>query len=61
VRLSLRQRDSAIAYKGIGFGLADAFEQVRESPFEVAFNIKAEQWRGETVLTLQVKDFRKAI
>lgn len=60
VRLSVRQVDSALAFRGIGFGLSDVFEKVKDGPFDVAFNIKAEQWRGETVLTLQAKDFRKS-
>lgn len=59
VRLSLRHTDSGTAFKGIGFGLGEVFEKVKNGPFDVAFNIKAEQWRGDTLLTLQAKDFRK--
>ena len=58
VRLSLRQADSSMVYKGIGFGLGDLFEKVKGRPFDVAFNVKAEQWRGETVLSVLVKDFK---
>ena len=58
VRLSLRHPDSGTAFKGIGFSLGDVFATVKSQPFDVAFNLKAEQWRGETVLTLVVKDFR---
>lgn len=58
VRLSLRHPDSGTAFKGIGFSLGDVFSTVQGRPFDVAFNLKAEQWRGETVLSLHVKDFR---
>ncbi|MBV6443278.1 MAG: single-stranded-DNA-specific exonuclease RecJ [Haliscomenobacteraceae bacterium CHB4] len=60
VRLSLRHTNSAMAFKGIGFGLADVFEKVKDRPFDVAFNLKAEQWRGEAKLSLHVKDFRRS-
>ncbi|GAB4496988.1 MAG: single-stranded-DNA-specific exonuclease RecJ [Saprospiraceae bacterium] len=59
VRLSLRHKDSATTFKGIGFGLGDVFEKIKKQPFDVAFNLRAEQWRSETTLSLYVKDFRK--
>lgn len=61
VRLSLRHKDSAMAFKGIGFGLGEVFEKVKNQPFDVAFNLRAEQWRGETTLSLYVKDFRSCL
>jgi single-stranded-DNA-specific exonuclease len=61
IRLALRQADSKVVLKGIGFGLGDVFEKVKGRPFDVAFNIRAEQWRGETVLSVQAKDFRVSV
>lgn len=58
IRLSLRHTDSGTAFKGIGFGLGNVFASVKDKPFDVAFNLKAQQWRGETVLSLMAKDFR---
>jgi single-stranded-DNA-specific exonuclease len=58
VRLSLRQADGKVEFKGIGFGLGDKFEAVKNQPFDIAFNLRAEQWRGETTLTLHIKDFK---
>ncbi len=58
VRLSLRQADGKSEFKGIGFGLGDKFEAVKNQSFDIAFNLRAEQWRGETTLTLHIKDFK---
>jgi single-stranded-DNA-specific exonuclease len=59
VRLSLRQADGNIVWKGIGFGLGDKFLAVKDQPFDMVFNLKAEQWQGQTTLNLHAKDFRK--
>ncbi|MCW5923238.1 MAG: single-stranded-DNA-specific exonuclease RecJ [Saprospiraceae bacterium] len=58
VRLSLRHSDGNTVFKGVGFGLGDKFMEVKGRPFDVAFNLRAEHWRGETTLSLQAKDFR---
>ncbi len=58
VRLSLRHPDGQAIFSAIGFGLGDAFEQVKGSAFDVAFQLREEQWRGERSLTLQIKGFR---
>jgi single-stranded-DNA-specific exonuclease len=59
VRLSLRHTDSQVIFNGIGFDLGHAFEAVRGGPFELAFNLREEEWRGERKLTLVAKDIRK--
>ncbi|MBK7940191.1 MAG: single-stranded-DNA-specific exonuclease RecJ [Lewinellaceae bacterium] len=58
VRLSIRHADSSKVMTGIGFGLGAVFEKVKSRPFDIAFNLREEQWRGETVFTLQAKDLR---
>lgn len=58
IRLSLRQGAGGKVLTGIGFGLSEVFDQVKGRPFDVAFNLHEEQWRGEPVLSLQAKDFR---
>lgn len=58
VRLSLRHADGQKVMTGIGFGLGEVFEQVKGKPFDVAFNLRQEQWRGEPMLSLQAKDLR---
>ena len=57
VRLSLKQGNTT--FSAVGFGLADAFEKVQGSPFDIAFNLREEQWQGETIVSLMVKDVRK--
>ncbi|MEO6759544.1 MAG: DHHA1 domain-containing protein, partial [Saprospiraceae bacterium] len=58
VRLSLRHPDGQAVFSGIGFGLGHVFDQVGGRPFDVAFSLREEQWRGERSLTLQARDFR---
>lgn len=58
VRLSLRHPDGEAIFSGIGFGIGDVFERVQGKPFDVVFNLREEQWRGERSLTLQARDFR---
>lgn len=58
VRLALRQHDGQKVVTGIGFGLGEAFAKIKDRPFDIAFNLREDQWRGESVLALQAKDFR---
>ena len=60
VRLSLRQADGQRVITGIGFGLAEVFCELKSRPFDVAFNLRNEHWRGETVLAMQAKAFRES-
>ncbi len=59
IRLSIRHADGRKVMTGIGFGLAEAFEKVKNEAFDIAFNLREEQWRGESMLSLQAKDFRQ--
>lgn len=56
VRLALKQGDAT--FSAVGFGLADQFEQMRNRSFDIVFNLREEQWRGETVVSLVIKDIR---
>lgn len=58
VRLSVKHPDSDVVMKGIGFGLGEAFEALRDQCFDLAFNLREEEWKGEKSLSLQVKDLR---
>ncbi len=40
----------------IGFGMAAQFQQVRHRPFDMAFNLREEQWQGRPTISLQLKD-----
>ncbi|MBK8554338.1 MAG: single-stranded-DNA-specific exonuclease RecJ [Lewinellaceae bacterium] len=56
VRFSICEKGSSKIWTGIGFGIAEAFKQVRHRPFDLAFTIQEGNWRGERVLSLMVKD-----
>jgi single-stranded-DNA-specific exonuclease len=58
VRLSVQQAGSQVTMSGIGFGLGKTFEALRHVPFDIAYTLREEQWRGQTLLSLQVKDLR---
>ncbi len=59
LRLLLR-RDGA-TYEGIAFRLGHLAEALRRHPFiDVAYQLEANQWNGETRLQLNIKDFRRA-
>lgn len=58
VKFSVRQGEGATHFTGIGFGLGETFEAVRGRAFDIAFSIKEENWRGETMLSLEVKDVK---
>lgn len=60
VRFSLRQTGGKKTMTGMGFGVGAAFSAMRDRELDVAFSIREENWRGETTLTLQVKDVREA-
>jgi single-stranded-DNA-specific exonuclease len=59
VRLSLKQVDGKPVFTGIGFGLADKFEQVKNAPFDIAFSLQEEVWQGNRKLALHVKDIAR--
>ena len=56
VRLEVEQ--DGFKCGGIGFGLADAFKAVQGQPFHLAFNLVEEQWQGQSILSMQVKDIK---
>lgn len=58
VRLSLRQADGCQQFDGIGFGLGSIFENLRNQPFEIAYQLREEHWRGTSNLRLVVKSIR---
>ncbi|MFN4079648.1 MAG: single-stranded-DNA-specific exonuclease RecJ [Saprospiraceae bacterium] len=55
-QLALAQQ--GVVMRGIAFGQGDLFERLRRAPMDVAYNIEADEWRGERRLRLLVKDLR---
>lgn len=58
LRLSICQQNGKPVFTGIGFGLGKAFEALRKGPFDVAFSLREEEWKGIRKLSLYVKDLR---
>jgi len=58
VRLSLRSVGGKAVFGGIAFGLGELFQSLKDRPFDIAFNLREEYWRGERGLSLQIKDMR---
>jgi len=62
-RFALRHADAPPGsgeHTGIGFGLGDAFERVQGKPFDVVFNLREDEWKGQKNIGLYVKDVREA-
>lgn len=57
LRLAVRQQQSDVFY-GIAFGQGDSFEQIKESPFHICYNLQENHWDGKTTIQLQVKDIK---
>jgi single-stranded-DNA-specific exonuclease len=57
LRLSIRQNHSAVFY-GIAFGQGQAFEQIKESSFDICYNLQENHWNDKTTIQLQVKDIK---
>jgi single-stranded-DNA-specific exonuclease len=58
VRLAVCQTNGKPTFSGIGFGLGEAFEKVKNGPFDIAFSLREEEWHGVRKLALYVKDVR---
>ncbi|MBL7829082.1 MAG: single-stranded-DNA-specific exonuclease RecJ [Saprospiraceae bacterium] len=54
-RLSLRQHPNGPIFNGVAFGLGDVFMQVKDQPFNVAFTLHENSWKGEKKLELMIK------
>lgn len=55
LRICVRQGEGPIM-TGVGFGLALRYPEIKNKPFDLVFNLREEQWQGQTYLSLQVKD-----
>ena len=59
VKFVLKQEGGKTTFTGVGYGLGKKFSLLTPGkPFDVAFSIREENWRGEMLLTLQIKDMR---
>lgn len=54
LKFSIYQHESPI-FNGIGFGLADHFEVIKDNAFGICYNINENTWKGKTTLQLNIK------
>ena len=59
LRIVARQNKGAII-EGIGFGIGDKYELVRNGPFDMLYNIEENEYNGVTKLQVKVIDIRKS-
>lgn len=59
LRIVAHQHNGAII-EGIGFGLSDRYEFVREGPFDMLYNIEENEYNGTIRLQVKVVDIRKS-
>lgn len=59
LRIVAQQHGGPIA-EGIGFGLADKYEIVRDGPFDMVFTIEENEYNGTTRLQVKVIDVRRS-
>jgi len=57
LRLAIRQDNSAVFY-GIAFGQGDAYDQIKENPFDICYNLQENHWGGKTTIQQNVKDIK---
>lgn len=60
LRLSIRKADGELI-QGIGFGLAEKWEVVKNGYFDCCFHLEENEFRNQTTLQLMVKDIRPSL
>jgi single-stranded-DNA-specific exonuclease len=59
LRIVAHQQNGAVV-EGIGFGLAERYELVRNGPFDMVYNIDENEYNGNTKLQVRLIDVRKS-
>ncbi len=59
LRIVAHQRNGAII-EGIGFGLAEKYELVRNGPFDMVYNIEENEYNGNIKVQVKLIDVRKS-
>ncbi|MBL7777753.1 MAG: single-stranded-DNA-specific exonuclease RecJ [Chitinophagales bacterium] len=57
IKFSLRQ-NSTVIYSGIGFGMADKYQLLKQGSVDVSYHIEQNEWNGKVSLEWMVKDLR---
>lgn len=60
LRIVAHQRNGSII-EGIGFGVGDKYELVKNGPFDMVYNIEENEHNGNTRLQVRVVDIKKSV
>jgi single-stranded-DNA-specific exonuclease len=60
LRIVAHQKNGSVI-EGIGFGLADKYELVRNGAFDMVYNMEENEFNGTTRLQVKVIDIRKSV
>jgi single-stranded-DNA-specific exonuclease len=61
VRLSVCNPGSRASFAGIGFGFGADFMEVKDGPFDLAFTLKEDEWKGQKNVTMYIKAIRASV
>ena len=59
LRIVAHQKNGSVI-EGIGFGIGDKFDIVRNGPFDMVYNLEENEYNGNTKLQVKVIDVRKS-
>jgi single-stranded-DNA-specific exonuclease len=59
LRVVAHQKNGSIV-EGIGFGLADKYDQVKDGPFDMIYNMEENEYNGNTRLQVKVIDVKRS-
>ena len=59
LRIVAHQKNGAVI-EGIGFGIADKYDAVRNGPFDMVYNIEENEYNGNTKIQVRVIDIKKS-
>ncbi len=60
LRVVAHQKNGSIV-EGIGFGLADKYDQVKDGPFDMIYNMEENEYNGNTRLQVKVIDVKRSV
>jgi single-stranded-DNA-specific exonuclease len=59
LKITLADDSTSLKYQAIGFNLADKFDIIQNSTFDVCYNVEKNTFNGVTNIQLNIKDIKK--
>lgn len=57
LKLAVRQHHSPVFY-GVAFDQGNVFDKIKDSPFDICYNLQENHWHGKTTIQLHVKNMK---